>query len=67
VAYYNFDEASGTIAHDSVGSINGTLMGGATFDPGAGINGGAVSLNTATNAYVDMGNNFAFTSGSFSI
>jgi hypothetical protein len=68
IAEYNFDETGRTIAHDSVGSVNGTLFGGATFVPGAGIQGGAISLDKATNSFVDMGNNFGFTSsGDFSI
>lgn len=71
VSEWRFDETSGTIAHDNVGGINGTLSGGATFDPGAGpgpgIYSGAISLSEATNSYVDMGSVYPFTSGSFSI
>jgi hypothetical protein len=68
VAYWNFDEASGPTALDSVGSVNGTLSGGASFASGAGINGsGAILLNSRTNDLVDMGNNFGFVGTSFSI
>lgn len=67
IAYYTFDEASGAVAHDSVGSIDGILSGSAAFAPGAGILGGAISLNILTHDLVDMGNNFGMTGGSFSI
>jgi hypothetical protein len=61
IGFWNFDETSGTTAHDTSGSgINGTLSStGAAFDPGAGPGGGgAVSLSSG--GYVDMGNNYAF-------
>ena len=68
IAAWDFNESSGTVAHDSVGSVNGVLINGATFDPGAGLNGsGALWVDPSTNGYVSMGNNFAFGSGSFSI
>jgi len=67
VAYYTFNETSGTIAHNSIGSVNGILQGGATFMPRAGIRGGAIKLDKATGDFVDMGDHFGFTSGSFSI
>ncbi len=71
VSQWLFNETGGTTAHDSVGGINGTLSGGATFDPGAGPGGGiysgAISLDKATNSYVTMGDVYPFTSGSFSI
>jgi Concanavalin A-like lectin/glucanases superfamily/PEP-CTERM motif len=71
VSEWLFDETSGTTAVDNVGGINGTLSGGATFDPGAGPGGGiysgAVSLNAATDSYVNMGNVYPFTSGDFSV
>lgn len=63
VAYYNFDETGGNVAHDSVGTVNGTLLGNATFVAGAGINGtGAVSLDRSTADLVSMGDNFGFSS-----
>ena len=71
ISEWRFDETGGTTAYDSVGGINGTLSGGATFDPGAGpgqgIYSGAISLSTATDSYVSMGNVYNFTSGDFSI
>ena len=67
IAYYAFDETSGTTAHDAIGSVDGTLQGGAMFAPGAGIRGGAIMLNQATGDLVNMGDHFGFTSGSFSI
>ena len=67
IAEYSFDETSGTIAHDSIGSVNGSLQGGATFAPGAGVNGsGAINLNRATGGLVNMGDHFGFVGGSFS-
>ena len=66
IAHYAFDETNGTIAHDTSGLIDGTLQGGATFAPGAGINGGAIMLNRTTGDLVNMGDNFGFTSGDFS-
>lgn len=65
IAHYAFDETSGTVAHDSIGSMNGALQGGAKFVMG-GINGsGAISLDRATGDLVNMGDNFGF--ASFSI
>ena len=42
-------------------------MGGATFAPGQGSNGGAVRLDTVTNSFVTMGNVLSMTGGDFSI
>lgn len=69
IGFWKFNESSGSIAHDSVGSINGTLMGNASFAPGSGPGGGgAIRLNIATDDYVNMGYNFGFVSGgSFSL
>jgi hypothetical protein len=60
IGFWNFDETSGTTAHDTSGSgINGTLSStGAAFDPGAGLGGGAVSVSSG--GYVNMGNHYAF-------
>jgi hypothetical protein len=62
-AHWRFNEISGTTAVDTVSGFNGTLMNGAAFAPGAGIAGGALSLNKATNDYVTMGDIFPFTGG----
>ncbi len=68
IAHYTFDETGGTIAHDSVGGIDGTLNGGASFAPGAGRFGGAVLLDRTASGLVNMGNNFSFNGSSdFSI
>ncbi len=67
IAHYTFDETGGTTAHDAVGSVDGTLEGGARFAPRAGIRGGAIMLDRATGDLVNMGDHFGFTSGSFSI
>ena len=61
VAEYRFDETGGPLAHASVGAIDGTLGGAAAF-VGGGVRGGAISLDKATNDYVQMGNNFYFAS-----
>ena len=58
VAHWRFDETGGTTAFDSVGGVNGTLVGGATFITTGGVAGGAIQF---TNGYVNMGNNFAST------
>jgi len=66
-AYWTFNESSGNIAHDSIGSYDGTLsVAGSSFVAG-GISGNAISLNRALNGYVDMGNIFGFTSQAFSL
>ncbi len=71
VSQWLFNQTGGTTAYDNIGGINGTLSGGATFDPGAGPGGGiysgAISLSKASDGYVDMGNVYGFTSGDFSI
>lgn len=63
IAQWNFDEAGGSTAFASVGGVNGTLVGGASFTGTGGVSGGALQL---TNGYVTMGNNFPATSA-FSI
>src|SRR6266567_2724791 len=67
VAHWTFDEAGGTVAHDSAGGLDGTLSpSGAGFVPG-GISGNAVSLNQAANGFVNMGNVLSLTNGDFSV
>ena len=67
LAHWSFNESGGTIAHDSVGSYNGTLSpAGSSFSAG-GISGNAISLNRALNGFVSMGNVLGFTSQPFSI
>lgn len=55
VAHWSFDQTGAPIALDSVGGMNGVLVGGATMVPG-GVAGGAVQLATATGSLVNMGN-----------
>lgn len=55
VGWWKFDEASGTNAADSASApANGTLTGGASFQPAAGQFGGAVLLD-GTTGFVTMG------------
>ena len=63
VAEYDFNETSGTTAHPTVGSVNGTLQGDASFVSG-GIEGNAVSMSTAGAGLVNFGANL-FPTGPF--
>ncbi len=49
---WSFNETSGTIAHDSIGGANGTLMGSAVFSGG-----GSVVLNGTSGTYVSLPGN----------
>lgn len=51
LSYWNFDEGSGTIAHDSVGSNNGTLVNGPVWTTGK--IGGALSFD-GVNDYIAL-------------
>jgi Concanavalin A-like lectin/glucanases superfamily len=67
VAQYHFDEAGGTTAFDSVGSVHGTLsVAGAAFSAG-GIAGNAISLDRVAGGFVNMGPSFGFLTGDYSI
>jgi hypothetical protein len=67
LSLWTFDETSGTVAHDSAGSVDGNLAGSAAWAPGQGVNGsGAIRLSQATGDYVDMGDVYNFSSA-FSI
>ena len=67
IAQWHFDEAPGaTIAVDSAGAVDGNLAGDAAFIAG-GISGNAVSMTVNGGGLVNMGDNFSFTSGDFSI
>jgi Concanavalin A-like lectin/glucanases superfamily len=63
VAHWGFNETDGLTAVDTIGGVNGTLVGGAAFATTSGILGGAVQI---TDGYVNMGNNFP-SSATFSI
>lgn len=66
VASYDFNEVGGTVAHPTVGAVNGTLQNGASFMSG-GVEGGAVSMARGSpGGLVDFGNNL-FPSGAFSV
>ncbi len=54
IASYNFNEVSGSIAHPTVGAIDGTLVGDASF-VGGGVQGNAVSMTADGNGLVDFG------------
>jgi len=63
---YRFNEASGaTIAVDSVGAKDGTLLGDAQFVPGAGVYGGALQLD-GNGDYVDVADGIKLGNESFS-
>ena len=65
VAWYRFDENSGTVAHDSSGNgRDASLIGGAGFV--SGVTGNAVNLN-GTNAYVQLPAGIAGSLGDFTI
>jgi hypothetical protein len=66
VAQWHFDELSGTTAYDSIGSVNGTLLGSAVF-VADGISGNAVNLTISGSGLVNMGDNFGFTNSDFSV
>src|SRR6266496_405209 len=67
VAHWTFDETGGTVAHDSVGGLDGTLSPtGASFVAG-GISSNAVSISQADNGFVNMGNVLGLTNGDFSV
>lgn len=64
LAWWKFDETSGSTAADSAGSFNGNLLGGAAF--GSGVSGNAIVLGS-NNSLVDMGNVLALTGTAFSM
>jgi hypothetical protein len=65
VAWWKFDEASGSTASASAGSINGALVGSASFT--TGISGNAISVTQAGSGFVTFGNNFGFVGTSYSM
>src|SRR2546430_1553204 len=67
LAHWKFDETSGTIAHDSMGSFDGTLSpAGAAFVSG-GVSSGALSLSKTYNGFVNMGNLVGLANTDFSL
>jgi hypothetical protein len=67
VAQWHFDEAPGTgVAADSVGDADGVVSGSADFAPG-GVSGNAIAIDQAGDGLVNMGQRFAFSTGSFTV
>src|SRR5262249_19642050 len=64
-AFYNFDEAGGTIAHDQLGQHDGTIV-GATYVPG--VTGDALQVNGSSD-YVSVPDSpdWNFGSGDFTV
>jgi len=65
IAWWKFDEASGSTASATVGGIDGSLSGSATF--ASGISGNALQLSSAGGSYASFGNNFGLIATSYSI
>ncbi|KAB2650349.1 MAG: LamG domain-containing protein [Verrucomicrobia bacterium] len=67
LAHWNFNESSGTVANDGVGSYSGTLSPNGSAFVSGGISGNAISLDRAANGFVNMGNVLGLTLGNFSV
>lgn len=63
-SHWTFDESRGTIAHDSVGGHDGTLLGSPSFVPG--LVGNAIRMSRATNDRIPIGNVYG-TGAAFSV
>ena len=67
LAHWNFDEATGDVAHDNVGGWDGVLSpSGASFVAG-GVSGNALYLDRGLGGFVSMGDVFGFTGGDFTM
>lgn len=67
LAYWKFDESSGSIAHDSAQTFHGNLSPtGAAFAPG-GLSGNALNLSKTANGFASMGNVLALDDKDFSV
>ena len=62
IDYWPLNDGSGSVAQDTVGGLNGTLDGDAHFVAG-GPTGGAVSFDSATDDFIDVGNVLPMTGG----
>jgi hypothetical protein len=62
ISYWHFDEGTGTLAEDSIGSNDGTITNPVWADPGKTPQGGGansgkcLTFNSVTGCYVDCGN-----------
>ncbi len=52
VAHWAFDETEGTVAEDSAGDFNGSVIAGATWQPDGGMVGGALKCDGVTGCVV---------------
>lgn len=66
LASWSFDEASGSIAHDALGKMDGTLSAGASFVAG-GVKGNALRLVRESNGFVNFGDVLGLTHSDFSL
>src|ERR1700751_889013 len=66
VCYIPFDEGTGSIAHDVVGTHNATLMGGAGWTPGI-VGAYGLSLPGTVNSYADIPSDVVDTTQSFTV
>ena len=65
VGRWQFDEGAGTVANDSAGSHNATIVGGAGW--AAGIQGSSSMTTNGSNAYADTGATVLDTTSSFTV
>jgi alpha-tubulin suppressor-like RCC1 family protein len=54
VAHWKLNETTGTVAEDSAGNNNGTLLNGAVWNPTGGMLGGAIELTAASNHKIQV-------------
>lgn len=65
IAWWKFDEAGGSTASATVGGIDGSLSGSATF--ASGVSGNALQLSAAGGSYASFGDNFGLVAASYSL
>jgi hypothetical protein len=66
IAHWKLDEAEGGMAHEGINHRDGTLHGGATWQPTAGVLGGALQLD-GINSYVSTPSVLNPSTGPFSV
>jgi len=64
---YNFDEGSGDVAHDSVGSADATLIGGAGWTAGHSATSGSALAANGSGQFADTGATLLDTTGNYSV